>query len=73
MTLETAKKLYIAAGGRTKHYDSEWQDIHKEMEAIINATSDRKASNVIRWWGCWDEKYTPTAFARRVRDMFKLM
>ena len=67
MTLETAKKLYVDAGGNKDHSESEWKDVHKEMEAIVAASSDRSAAKVIDWWGCWDRKYTATAFAKRVR------
>jgi hypothetical protein len=68
MTLSQAKQLYIGAGGPSDHSDSEWQDIHKEMKAIVDAKSDRTAGKTILWWDCWDKKYTATAFARRVRQ-----
>jgi hypothetical protein len=68
MNLHDAKRIYIAAGGPSDHQDSEWVYIHKEMEAIVNAKNDRAAGKIILWWGCWEPKYTATAFARRVRD-----
>lgn len=71
MTQDQAKKLYIAAGGPDDHSDREWMDIHQEMEAICAAKSDRAAANTIRWWDCWDPKYTATAFARRVRQAYR--
>ena len=67
MTRSQSKQLYIAAGGPNDHSDSEWNDIHEEMKAIVAAKSEREAARVIDWWGCWDRKYTATAFARRVR------
>jgi len=71
MTLEIAKQIYIAAGGNRGHSSSEWKDIHAEMESIVAAQSDRAAAKVIHWWGCWDDKYTATAFARRVRTAYQ--
>jgi len=68
MTLSEAKILYIDAGGPDDHNESEWQDIHKEMQAIVEAKSDRAAGKTILWWDCWDAKHTATAFARRVRN-----
>ena len=70
MTLELAKKLYIEAGGYSGHLTGEWKDIHKEMESLISAKSDRAAGRLIDWWGCWDKGYTATAFARRIRRSY---
>lgn len=69
MTIDEARKLYVAAGGHTEHSDIEWEYIREEMEAIIAARSDRAAGRTIDWWNCWDGKYTATAFARRVRKL----
>lgn len=71
MTLSVAKQLYIAAGGPNDHSDKEWNDIHKEMAAIVAAKSDRSAARVILWWGCWDRKYPAIGFARRVRARYQ--
>jgi hypothetical protein len=68
MNLETAKRLYMAAGGPSDHDAAEWDEIRVEMEAVVAAKSDRAAAKVIEWWGCWDPRYTATAFARRVRQ-----
>ncbi len=69
MTFSDAKKLYIEAGGQNDYGESEWQDIHKEMQALVDAKSDRAAGKTIMWWDCWDNKYTATGFARRVRQI----
>ena len=68
MTRTEARKLYIEAGGPDDHGEDEWDEIHREMEAIVASKSHRAAGKLIEWWGCWDEKYTPTKFARRVRE-----
>lgn len=73
VTIELAKKLYIASGAPNDHSDSKWKDIRDEIEKIINAKSDRSAANVIQWWGCWDRKRTATSFARRVREEWRRM
>jgi len=67
MTIEQVKQLYISAGGPTDHQDSEWTDIHKEMEQVVAAKSDRAGGKIIAWWDCWDRKKTATSFARKVR------
>lgn len=69
MTSQEARQLYVGAGGPDDHHPSEWDSIHREMEAVVAATSDRAAGRVIDWWGCWDRKLTATAFARRVREI----
>ena len=71
MTREEARKLYVGAGGPDSHQDSEWESIHSEMAAVVAAASDRAAGRTIAWWGCWDRKFTATAFARRVRESHK--
>lgn len=43
MTLEEARNLYISAGGPDDHGPDEWQDIHREIEAVVAARSDRAA------------------------------
>jgi hypothetical protein len=70
MTLETAKQIYIDAGGYMYHSESEWASVHKEMEAIVAASSNRSAAKIIEWWCCWDRNYTATAFAKRVRASY---
>lgn len=67
MTITQAKWLYIKAGGPGDHTQSEWKDIHREMEAVVAAKSDRAAGDIIRWWDCWDNECTATAFARAIR------
>lgn len=69
MTTMESRKLYIAAGGPPDHEDETWRSIHNEIEAVVAAKSDLAAGRTIDWWGCWDPKYTATAFARRVRKM----
>jgi len=68
MTRTEARRLYIAAGGPSDHSPGEWESIHREMDAIVAAGSDRAAGRTIAWWGCWDRTYTATAFARSVRE-----
>ncbi|MCF7853626.1 MAG: hypothetical protein K9N51_02420 [Candidatus Pacebacteria bacterium] len=68
MTQEQTKKLYVYACGENMHSSDEWDEIHKEMEAVVAAKSHRAAGKLIEWWGCWDERYTPTRFARKVRE-----
>jgi hypothetical protein len=67
MTRERAKQIYISAGGNPDHSESEWNNVHKEMEGVVSEKSDRMAAKHIVWWACWDRNYTATAFARRVR------
>lgn len=71
MTLAQAKRLYIGAGGPDDHSDSEWNEIHEEMGAIVSAKTEYAAGRLIHWWSCWDSKYTQTAFARRVRKLWR--
>lgn len=73
MTLKQAKKLYLSVVGETTHAASEWPDIHREMEAVVSARSDRAAADVIRWWGCWDRSYTATSVARQLREEWARM
>jgi hypothetical protein len=73
MNREQAKTIYVAAGGQAQHHKTEWNEIHKEMEKIVAARTDRGAGLTILWWGCWDARYTATAFARRVRDAYRQM
>jgi hypothetical protein len=67
ITIEHAKHLYLAVGCPNPYNNSEWEDIRNEMNAVVEANSDRAAAKTILWWGCWDRKLTATAFARRVR------
>lgn len=67
MTIAEAKRLYISNGGPRDHSENEWKDIRQEMEEIIAAKTDYAAGRIIDWWGCWDRKYTATAWARRIR------
>lgn len=69
MTIDRAKQLYIGAGGPSNHSPDEWASIHREIEAIVAAKSDRAAGRVIDWWGCWDRRHTATEFVRRVREL----
>ena len=73
LTIAQAKRLYVIGGGQDGYgyTPSEWQDIRKEMEQIINAKSDRAAKQVIDWWACWDRKFTAKSFVRKVREAWK--
>lgn len=71
MTLLQAKRLYIGAGGPDDHSDSEWAKIHQEMGAVVSAKTEYAAGRIISWWGCWHPQYTQTAFARRVRKLWR--
>jgi len=73
LTIAQAKRLYVIGGGQDGYgyTPSEWQDIRKEMEQIINAKSDHAGGRLIDWWGCWDHELTATAFARKVREAWK--
>jgi hypothetical protein len=73
MTRAEARKLYVGAGGPNDHQPSDWESIHREMESVVAAKSVRAAGRTIDWWGCWDRKYTATAFARRVRELHEQM
>ena len=75
MTEREAIRLYVKAlesFGFVKYRDFDISDpaaIAQEMRDVVAAKSDRAAGAVIQWWGCWDEKYTATRFARRVRQI----
>lgn len=69
MTIDRAKQLYIGAGGPSNHSPDEWASIHREIEAIVAAKSDRAAGRIITWWECWNGRHTATAFARMVREL----
>lgn len=75
MTTTQAQILYRKAGGGEDAYYSpdEWEDVRKEMETIVAAKSDISAGRIIEWWGCWDVKYTKTAFARKIRQAWKTL
>ena len=68
ITVQQAQRIYISAGGPNEYYPAEWENIRREMEAVINAKSDRAAGRTIDWWGCWTPRDTATAFARKVRE-----
>lgn len=68
LSLEQAKRLYVQAGGPNDHSEETWIEIHEEMQEVVDAKSDRAAGEKIKWWDCWEKKYTATAFARRVRS-----
>lgn len=74
MTLDQAKSCYLAAAGDANRWEDysprEQADIHQEMDRIVAVKTDRAAAKVIHWWGCWDSRYTATAFARRVRNAY---
>ena len=67
MTLEEAKRVYVAAGGPSEDLDSEGYEIREELTAVVAAKSDRAAGHIIDWWECWTPRQTATACARRVR------
>lgn len=71
LTPEQSRKIYINAGGPADHDDADWKDIHVEMEGILNAKSLGEAKRIIDWWGCWDSKYTSTAFVKRVKEAYE--
>ena len=73
MTREQSRNLYIAAGGWPDHSESQWGKIHKEMQAVVAATTEKDAAAIIDWWGCWRSEYTAIAFAQRVRANHALM
>ena len=68
-----ARALYISAGGPDDHEPADWQQIAGEMRTVILAKTDRGGGDSIRWWGCWDNKYTATGFAKRVRSEWREM
>lgn len=41
----------------------------QEMRAIVAAKSDRAAGEIIEWWGCWDDKFTPARWVKRARQI----
>jgi hypothetical protein len=64
-------ELYLnAVDPEAEFGDREWEAIHKEMLAVVTAPSDRRAANIIRWWGCWDRKFSATACARKIRQVW---
>ena len=70
LTMSQTHDLYRAGGweGEISDYGAqEWRDIRSEIIAVIEAPSERKAADVIRWWDCWYRGYSATGFARRVR------
>lgn len=71
MTEAQAYRLYLLAGCPDEFApgDSERKEIHRAIEEIIAARTDRNAGRVVDWWGCWDRKLSATAFARRVRAL----
>jgi len=76
MTRKQALKLYTDVcievfGEHPLYSKAEEEDIYREMEEITTAKSDRIAGKTILWWGCWDKKITATAFARRIREVWK--
>ena len=71
MNLEQAKKLYLSGGGINDYSESEWKDIHREMEAIVAAKSDRAAARIIDWWGCWTPRDNATMYARKIREAYE--
>lgn len=81
MTLKQAQRLYndagkIEYGHGWSLYDyssKEWKDIQREMTEITDASSERKACKVIRWWGCWNQTWSCISFVRTVRRVWKQM
>lgn len=79
LTLEQAKELYAAGHGtgvtpnQLGHSTQEWADIQQEMQRVIDSPSDHEAGFVIAWWGNWNDDYTPTAFAHRIREAYAKM
>lgn len=81
MTLKQAQRLYndtgkieYGHGWSLDDYSSqEWKSIRDEMNSIVLAPSERKAAEVIRWWGCWNQQYSCIGFVRTVRKIWKQM
>lgn len=74
MLRDEAKRLYLSQAGNEEANRDDWKEIHAEMEAVVAAKSDRAAGRVIEWWGDWEHWHTtPTAFARRFREAYRLM
>jgi hypothetical protein len=71
MTIKQAKQIYKELDCRMDYTPGEWRDVRDELELVVAAKSDRKAGEVVIWWNCWSEKETPTAFARKVRQIWK--
>jgi len=76
LTVNEAGRLYRRAIG--EHYEGddhfEWPAIRDEMQAVIDATSNRDAGQVIAWWGCWDRTGgTPANTARHIRAVWRAM
>lgn len=67
MTLKDAKILYVYAGAEDSDDVMDWGDIRADMQAIIDAPGPRKAGQAIEYWGCWNDRDTATAFAKKVR------
>jgi len=72
MTKEEAKAIYVAAGGDYDQ-DDRIEGIRVDMECLMLAATDRRAVKQIRWWDCWNRRYTAIAFARRARAFWKLI
>ena len=73
LSMEQARRLYVLAGGPSEHTPQEWDEIHGEMEGVVNATTDRRGGRVILFWDCWDKKLSATKFAKIVRDEARRM
>jgi hypothetical protein len=74
MTRKEAIELYVKTSesfglSKDEYFVDEPDDIADEMLRIVGAKSDRAASMVIEWWGCWEPKYTSTRWARRARQI----
>ena len=73
MTLEQAKQLYTSQDPDASLCESDWVHVHREMEEVVSAKSDREAAKVIEWWSCWDRYFTATRFAHRLRKEWERM
>lgn len=65
--------MYLQAGGTDYYNDLAWTTVHREIEAIVTAKSNRAAGITILWWGCWCGKDAATKFARQVRKAYRML
>jgi hypothetical protein len=78
MTIIECESLYRFSGlsgfpARNDELNLSWTK--RDMEAVVSAATDRKASLAIRDWGCWPtnlkEHRTALATARTIRKVWR--